>query len=166
MTRYVSAADTAKLIRRDLKAAYPDVKFSVRLHNSSIRVEWTNGPISVSEIVDRYEGRTFDAMIDLASPRYTVDETGEEVHYGAHYVFQTRNFSEELLQGVADYLTRRYAFTEDPQFEVIPADQYSGAHIRTNNRASRFGNEWASDFFYRFCHKTATDELLALRAQS
>lgn len=68
---HLSCAETAKLIRKALKAAFPETKFSVRSDSysmgASVYVSWTDGPTStqVSEITDPYNGAGFDSMIDL-----------------------------------------------------------------------------------------------------
>lgn len=68
---YISAADTAKLIRQRLKKAFPGVKFSVRSSTysggASIRVSYTDGPALtlVEAVAKSYEGSGFDGMIDL-----------------------------------------------------------------------------------------------------
>ncbi len=74
--RSLTTTETAKIIRTDLKAAFPGVKFSVRSSNyaggSSIDIKWTDGPLAseVDEIAGAYEGRGFDGMIDMA---YSID---------------------------------------------------------------------------------------------
>lgn len=71
MTRYISCADTAKLIRAQLKAKFPGVKFSVKSHvyagGASINVKWTDGPTSalVDAVVKPYASSGFDGMIDM-----------------------------------------------------------------------------------------------------
>ena len=71
-TRYVSCADTAKLVRKALKREHPGVKFSVRAKTyaggASINVSWDDGPraADVDPILKRYEGGRFDGMIDMA----------------------------------------------------------------------------------------------------
>jgi hypothetical protein len=70
--RYLTCAETAKLVRKDLKKHFPTIKFSVRSDNYSmgatIRINWDNGPTEdqVSNITDVYESKGFDGMIDLA----------------------------------------------------------------------------------------------------
>lgn len=70
-TSYLSAAETAKLVRKALKAKFQGVKFSVRTSTysggASIDVRWTNGPLvqEVDPIVKVFEGSGFDGMIDL-----------------------------------------------------------------------------------------------------
>lgn len=72
MTRYVSAVDTAKLIRAALKANFPGTKFSVRTDKysggASVRVHWTNGPTKrdVEAVTSPFAGGSFDGMVDLA----------------------------------------------------------------------------------------------------
>lgn len=69
---YVSTKDTAKHMRKALRAAFPGVKFSVRSNvysgGSSIDVSWEDGPAeeAVRKITDAYAGGRFDGMIDLA----------------------------------------------------------------------------------------------------
>lgn len=75
-TRYLSCAETAKLIRVALKKAFPGVKFSVRSHTysggASIRVGWTDGPTTkmVEAVTNAYAGGGFDGMIDLKYSKY------------------------------------------------------------------------------------------------
>lgn len=71
MTKYLSAADTAKVVRKILKAQFPGTKFSVRSETysmgSSVRVSWTDGPTEkqVDSAVGVLSGSGFDGMIDL-----------------------------------------------------------------------------------------------------
>jgi hypothetical protein len=68
---WLTAADTAKLVRQALKRAFPNVKFSVRSDTyaggASVRVRWTDGPTTsqVDEVAGAYAGADFDGMIDL-----------------------------------------------------------------------------------------------------
>ena len=70
-TRYLSCAETAKLVRGALKREFPGVKFSVRSKTysggASIRVRWTDGPTteSVKAVASVYAGGGFDGMIDM-----------------------------------------------------------------------------------------------------
>lgn len=108
--RWISCADTAKLIRAALKQEWPAVKFSVRSSTysggASIDIKWTDGPTEpmVERITGKYRGASFDGMIDLKSYH---DSTlnGEAVHFGADYVHCTREYS----QGVYETIARRVA---------------------------------------------------------
>jgi Large polyvalent protein associated domain 29 len=68
---YLTCAETAKLVRKALKDAFPGDKFSVRSDTyaggASIRVGWTDGPTekAVNEVVGVFAGADFDGMIDL-----------------------------------------------------------------------------------------------------
>ena len=76
MAKYLSCAETAKLVRAALKKAFPGVKFSVRSHvysgGASINVGWVDGPKTkaVEAVAGAYSGGGFDGMIDMA---YSVD---------------------------------------------------------------------------------------------
>lgn len=83
---YISVADTAKLIRKDLKRHFPAIKFSVRSESysggASINIYWTNGPTTdqVENVVCAYNGSGFDGMIDLKySNSAFILESGEVV---------------------------------------------------------------------------------------
>ncbi len=71
MTEYMSCAETAKLIRRAIKAEFPNTKFSVRSKTysggASINVSWTDGPTykQVDAITTGFQGAGFDGMTDL-----------------------------------------------------------------------------------------------------
>lgn len=73
-TTYLSAAETAKLLRQALKRRFPGAKFSVRSKTysmgASITVKWWNGPaeIEVKALCDQFEGSRFDDSIDLKVP--------------------------------------------------------------------------------------------------
>lgn len=68
---YLSCAETAKIIRGELKKRFPGQKFSVRSDvysmGASIDVRWENGVslTAVGEVVKTYESSGFDGSIDL-----------------------------------------------------------------------------------------------------
>ncbi len=71
MKKLTEAAQAAKLMRAELKKAFPNIKFSVRSSNfaggDAVDVSWTNGPVrdTVTEITGKYQYGHFDGMIDL-----------------------------------------------------------------------------------------------------
>ncbi len=71
MSRYITCAETAKLVRLALVKNFPSYKFSVRSKTysggASIDVSWTDGPTTeaVDKIVGVFEGARFDPMCDL-----------------------------------------------------------------------------------------------------
>lgn len=70
MKKYLTCAETAKLIRADLKQNFPATKFSVRSDTyaggASINIRWIDGQPEkqVEAVVQKYEASGFDGMID------------------------------------------------------------------------------------------------------
>ena len=70
-TKYLSCAETAKLVRTALKKNFPGVKFSVRSSvysgGASIDVLWVLGPTTkeVDAVAGQYESADFDGSIDM-----------------------------------------------------------------------------------------------------
>lgn len=65
--KWLPAADAAKLIRKQLKERWPEIKFSVRTqHGDSVYVDWTDGPTAkeVEAIGSQYASGRFDGMVD------------------------------------------------------------------------------------------------------
>lgn len=91
-----TTAETAKLVRATLKAAYPAVIFSVKSRSfaggDDVNVDWTDGPTTeaVNALIKEYEGGTFDGMQDLYEYR-----NDSPKHPTAKYVFGNRHFSKE-----------------------------------------------------------------------
>ena len=76
---YMSAAETARLVRKELKAKFPGTKFSVRSHTysggASIDVSYNGaggGPIGedVEAVTNFFQGGGFDGSIDMAYGKY------------------------------------------------------------------------------------------------
>jgi len=66
-----SQAEAAKLIRKDLKEAFPSMKFKVTSESfsmgDSVNVRWMNGPTSkeVDKIIRKYQYGHFNGMEDI-----------------------------------------------------------------------------------------------------
>jgi len=129
----ISTTDTAKMIRKEVKHYFPNVKFSVRSHSysggSSIDVSWTDGPTTkeVDAIVKRFEGASFDGMIDLKSYHnsFVILEGSTlpvEVHYGTDYVFTNRDLSPEFKAELVK------------KFEEITGEKYDDNTIYSTDR--------------------------------
>jgi hypothetical protein len=173
MTRvYVSTTDTAKLIRSDLKAAFPAIKFSVRSNSyangSSIDVRWTDGPTTkeVDAVVGKYQGASFDGMTDLKSYVDHTDERGSQIHYGSDWVNTSRDYSLEFVKIVAYHLTMHYCFSSPPRFEEVMGTKWNPTHIRAQNNESRYGNYWANDFLHLTCYNTSAEQLQEMIANA
>lgn len=111
--KYISTTDTAKLIRKSLKEAFPGVKFSVVSSKysggSSISIKWIDGPTSeqVDEITGRFEGSYFDGSIDYKGSRFAM-MGGEQVHFSADFVFTRREYSDEAIVDAVTALVTKY----------------------------------------------------------
>jgi hypothetical protein len=139
----ISTADTAKLIRKELKHYFPATKFSVRSHSysggSSINVSWVDGPTSkeVDLIVKRFQGASFDGMIDLKEYHnsFVILEGSTlpiEVHYGADFVFTNREFSPEFqakLTEIAQTILDMNEHTKGQKFDANTYYSNLGTHL-------------------------------------
>jgi hypothetical protein len=69
-SKYVGVADTAKILRKALKDAFPSVKFGVRSKKyaggASIYISWVDGPTTrqVDAIARQFQSSRFDGSID------------------------------------------------------------------------------------------------------
>lgn len=123
--RYLSTAETATLVRQQLKACFPGVTFSVRSNTysggSSIRVRWTDGPTeaAVDAAVGGYQGATFDGMTDMKSYNDPVmvawaPDSAEAARYGpaelvkmgADFIFTDRDLSPQFRAVLSEYATK------------------------------------------------------------
>jgi hypothetical protein len=128
--RYISVVDTAKEVRKALKESFPGQKFSVRSDSysggASIHVRWIDGPAKhdVERVAKEFAGATFDGMIDLKS--YHASEfNGEQVHWGADFVFCDRDLSDDERERVrplvVEAIERAYGTTA-----LAPSRYYEG----------------------------------------
>lgn len=127
---YISAVDTAKMIRKALKSAFPGVRFWVKTSTysggASIDIDWIDGPAEseVNRVIAPYRGADFDGMVDLKTYRqawmmpdgsvklakeepragqivkYAQPEGARLVHFGADFIFTRRHFSDAGLRAV------------------------------------------------------------------
>ncbi|CRY69126.1 LPD29 domain-containing protein [Yersinia pekkanenii] len=85
-------------IRKELKAAYPNAKFSVRKRNyNCVYVNWTDGPTQneVKTIIKKYEGGRFNGMKDIYESNST---PFNEVYGSVEYLFSNREYSDILTE--------------------------------------------------------------------
>lgn len=107
---YTNPSDVAKLIRIELKKAFPGVKFSVKTRRySAVDIDYVDGPTfsDVSDIANKYERGTFDGMQDM----YVADKrkTGPTVDY----VFVTRDYSDEKIKMASDAIRNRFKLDQE-----------------------------------------------------
>lgn len=138
-TTYITCAETAKLIRKALKAAFPTIKFSVTSKTysggASIRVRWVDGPTTkdVEAVAKVYQGQQFDGMIDMATSN-------------RHWLLPDGSVTFADTQG-----------TEGSR-GTIPAEQYDAPHpdaVKVHFLAD-----------YVFCERAYSVEFLRRRAES
>jgi len=121
MARYIESTEVAKLVRKELKNAFPGVKFSVKTNKyaggSSIRVNYTDGPLAkaVQDLVGTYHGASFDGMIDLQS-YHDSNLKGEQVSFGNDYLFVNRDNSDEakaaMIEKIEAVLGEKFEVTK------------------------------------------------------
>lgn len=139
MTKYLTCAETAKLIRAALKEAFPGVKFSVKSSvysgGASININYENGPTcsQVKSVVSVFEGSYFDGMTDYKGSNYT-SLNGEEVRFGADFVFVNRKYTKAFFEGAVQSICKYYGF-------LMPriCDNGFGAYIESSS--TNFENE-------------------------
>ena len=100
-------------IRIELRAAFPGVKFSVRVDTyTAIRINWNDGPTTnaVEAITNKYTVGSFDGMTDSYS--YNRDDFNN-IHGGVQYVFCRREYTPEFVREAAATLGEMWNFTAD-----------------------------------------------------
>lgn len=131
MTNYMRAVDVAKLMRADLKANFPGVKFGVRTSaGKTLNIEWTDGPPTkaVSDLTDKYSGEGFDGMTDMRYGRdagTTID--GVRYEYLTDFVFCQRHISPDTYHALRLELARAIAAEAQPG-EVTVAEVLADRH--------------------------------------
>ncbi len=107
-----TCAQTAKRVRKALKARYPGVKFSVRSSTyaggASITAYHVDGPAErdVWTFLQQFSGADFDGMTDMKTYRDDVlfanaDGTYELIDSGADFVFSSRTISRAWREEIA-----------------------------------------------------------------
>ena len=170
----ISTADTAKLIRKEVKHYFPNVKFSVRSHSysggSSINVSWVDGPTpeEVDSIVKRFQGASFDGMTDLKSYHnsFVILEGSTlpvEVHYGADFVFTNRDLSPEFkaeLAKIAQAILDMNDHTKGQTFEENTYYKNLGTKFDF-----AFDCGYGSNLIYRIAYAMNIDLLTAVKKE-
>lgn len=132
MEKYINVVETAKLLRKALKEAFPTIKFKVKSNSysggASIDVKYVDGPTydAVNKIAKQFQGCYFDGMTDYKGYLYKSFQ-GEEVTFGANFVFVKREFSAPALAKILDATAVYWGF-ENAGFEIV--DNGFGAYIK------------------------------------
>lgn len=131
--KYLSCAETAKLVRAALKESFPGVKFSVRSDvysgGASIRVVYTNGPSAkqVESVAKVFEGSYFDGMTDYKGSNFNTFN-GQEVSFGADFVFVNRMITGSVLANIVVEVCNKYGLNNN--IEIVES-KYSGAWVKS-----------------------------------
>ena len=178
--RRLSTTDVAKIIRGELRAGFPGVKFSVRSKSyaggSSIDVGWTDGPTTgeVDAIVKRYEGATFDGMRDLKEYRDPTllanpDGSYEHVSYGVDYILTHRTIGTEWRAEIGAMIAAatgepcNLADNQSPSWNHrYAADAFGGTYSEEGApRIVPFGGghlEYAGTIMHRYAQRVSRPE--------
>jgi hypothetical protein len=146
MTKFISTTETAKIIRKELKANFPGIKFSVRSKTyaggSSIHIEWIDGPITaaVESVMKRFQGASFDSMYDIKN-YHDSEWEGEKVHFCADYVFSQRNLSRTFVETVVAQFCKRWGLAPS-EINIYGDEKSAGA---TFKRYDYSKEHWLSD---------------------
>lgn len=126
--QYITCVETAKLIRAALKESFPTVKFSVTSSSyaggASINVRYVDGPTQkqVEQVVKIFEGSYFDGMQDYKGQNYA-NLDGQEVKFGADFVFVNRKISNDLMLGAVCAVQNEYQLDNEVTIYVSNYDQ-------------------------------------------
>lgn len=136
MAKYISCADTAKLIRQALKESFPGIKFGVTSKTysggASINVRWTDGPnkAQVEAVAGVFSGAYFDGSIDLKGSTYAMVD-GVQVRFGADFIFCNREASSTLVAKAIAAVARRYGIKDAPSAEDWKMGRCNGVYLGT-----------------------------------
>jgi len=168
-TKYVPLKETNALIRRDLGAAFPGVKFAVRGHSysggASTDVNYVDGPpkADVEEAAKVFEGSKSDWTGDFRDPVHSAefDEHGVPitVSYAPDHVFVNRTFSEETEQ---EATTRALKAFRDAGVEFHPERKFD---YHTELPQPLLANDTIRSMFWRGNSVSNNEIILALSTQ-
>jgi hypothetical protein len=121
-TNYISVTETAAMIRKALKEAFPGIKFGVRSSKyaggATISVRWTDGPnaAQVDSVVTIFQGSYFDGSQDYKGSRFAMID-GRRVSFGADSVHTNRMNSRAACERIA----RRFP---EMQLQITGSDDW------------------------------------------
>jgi hypothetical protein len=145
---YLGSKETAALVRRVLKRAFPATTFRIRTGRgagvSSVDIRWTDGPTrrAVDAIVGEFEAGSFDGMTDCYDYRQGPDRflivDGVTYRRGCRYVFTMRDLSPAFRLRVAEAVSAYWGDLPVPTFDTWgQAPREADAHAQ-----ARTGRTW------------------------
>lgn len=112
-----TAAQAARLIRKELKVGFPGIKFYITSKNfaggNAVYIRYTDGvPVAkVEKIVNDYEYGTFDGMRDI----YEITNSRSDIPQ-VKYVIVQRDISKDVMEAKKAEIAKMYGI-EDPENE-------------------------------------------------
>lgn len=144
-----SQAETAKVIRATLKAAYPSVTFRVRSRSASmmdaVHIRWTDGPTTrdVESLIGKHEYGHFDGMIDL----YEYSNVRDDIPQ-VKYVQTDRDMSPDAHRAIVAHLNEYWGYN----LQLIERTYHDHTWLEVDPASdARRGNNsgWQSQDIYR-----------------
>ena len=105
-------AQVAKLIRKELKEKYPEIKFNVRSKSFSggndVNIDYINGVPAddIRKLTYKYEAGSFDGMTDMYN--YNYDKTRPT----AKYIFVNRRISDDVWEKTKKEIASSYGIAD------------------------------------------------------
>lgn len=102
------AVQVTSNIRKELKARFAGVKFSVRKRSyDSVSVNWMDGPTEeeVKAVTDKYKDSYFDGMQDMS---VSCASPFNRIYGGVGYVFTDRDYSDGMKEKAVNMVAKKY----------------------------------------------------------
>lgn len=145
--KYYTAKETAVIIRKCLKEAFPNTKFSVRINGfNAVRISWTDGPniAQVESITNRFRCSRFGVAM----------YQGEQCTF-ADYITTSREFSLETVQRACNMVAPNLDASTAKNGEYWNIEEMEGVFIRRNLQATINEKLWKISEYATFDSKTA-----------
>jgi len=121
-----SSAQCAIVIRKELKAAFPHIKFTVRSESysggDSIRVGWLFGPTEeqIEALIGKYQYGRFNGMEDI------YEYNSNQLEHGVKYLFcQRSEMAKDERQKLLDLVGNEFGMIKQDHGEWMP-EQWNG----------------------------------------
>lgn len=159
--RTLSVVEVSKIVRRELKAAFPAVKFSVRSnHGTSVDVSYMDGP-SVSKvraIVGKWQGKHFNGSDDSTSYAPAFLFEGELVSTYC-WTGVTRRMSPAFVSRVIAALVKYWGLNAPT---ASPASGYDGSsHVVATHEQDREAMTRTGRYWNELVYQAAEDRRVA-----
>lgn len=159
--RTLSNGEVAKIVRRELRAAFPATTFRVVQARgsmvSTIRVRWLDGPSvsAVRAIVGKFDQKGFDGMTDSTFYRDPVSYAGELISTYCS-VSTDRGMSPRFVERVIAAVAAYWGFDSIPT--AAPASTFDGSsHVVATTEQDRTARERTGQYWSDLVYRAASD---------